>query len=61
MEFHLNDVDYYINSLGDIIEEVKEGMEMFGGLNKVDLDNLKNINELLTLDNIVKSKEDLFK
>jgi hypothetical protein len=61
MEFHLNDVDYYINSLGDIIEEVKEGMEMFGGINKVDLENLKNINELLTLDNIVKSKEDLFK
>jgi hypothetical protein len=62
MEFHLNDVDYYINSLGDIIEEVKEGMEMFGGVKKVDLDNLKNINELITLDNnIIKSKQDLLK
>jgi len=55
MEFHLNDTDFYLNSLEDIIEEVKEGMEMFGGIKKGDLENLKNINELLILDNIVNS------
>jgi hypothetical protein len=61
MEFYLNDTDFYLNSLEDIIEEVKEGMEMFGGVKKGDLENLKNINELLTLDKIFKSKQDLFK
>jgi hypothetical protein len=56
MEFYLNDTDFYLNSLDDIIEDVKEGMEMFGGIKKGDLENLKNVNELLILDKIVNSK-----
>jgi hypothetical protein len=55
MEFYLNDTDYYLKSLEDIIEEVKEGMEMFGGIKKGDLENLKKLNELLILEKIVKS------
>lgn len=53
MKFNLNDTDFYLNSLEEIIEEVKEGMEFFGGIKKGDLENLKNINELLILENIV--------
>lgn len=50
MQFHLNDYDYFIKSISDVIEDVKEGMEMFGGLKKSDLDELRNLNDLINMD-----------
>lgn len=45
MEFNLNDVDHYINSIPEITEVVKEGMEMFGGVTKNKINELKNFND----------------
>ena len=50
MEFHLNDYDYYIYSISEVIDDVKEGMELFGGMRKKDLESLKNINDLMNID-----------
>jgi len=52
MEFHLNDYDYFIESISDVLEDVKEGMEMFGGMKKNDLERLKNLNDIINLDYI---------
>jgi hypothetical protein len=49
-EFHLNNYDYFIGSISDVLEEVKEGMEMFGGMKKSDFDSLKNLNDIINLD-----------
>lgn len=50
MEFHLNDYDYFIGSISDALEEVKEKIQMFGGMKKSDLERLKNLNDIINLD-----------
>ncbi len=50
MEFHLNDYNYFIESISDVIEEISEGMEFFGGMKKSDLDELRNLNDLINMD-----------
>ena len=50
MEFHLNDNDNYIKLLPEIIEEVKEGIQLYGGITKSDLEDLKNVNDLMNSD-----------
>ena len=50
MEFHLNDNDNYIKLLPEIIEEIKEGIQLYGGITKSDLEDLKNVNDLINSD-----------
>lgn len=50
MEFHLNDYNYFIESISDVIEEISEGMEFFGGMKKSDLDELRNLNDIINMD-----------
>ncbi|WP_304142301.1 hypothetical protein [Mesoflavibacter zeaxanthinifaciens] len=50
MEFHLNDYDYFIGSISDLLEEVKEKIQMFGGMKRKDLESLKNLNDIINMD-----------
>jgi hypothetical protein len=50
MEFHLNDYDYFIGSISDALEEVKEKIQMFGGMKRKDLESLKNLNDIINMD-----------
>lgn len=50
MEFHLNDYNYFVESISDVIEEVSEGMEFFGGMKKSELDGLRNLNDIINMD-----------
>lgn len=50
MEFHLNDYNYFVESISEVIEEVSEGMEFFGGMKKSELDGLRNLNDIINMD-----------
>lgn len=50
MEFHLNDYNYFVDSISEVIEEISEGMEFFGGMKIRDLDELRNLNDIINMD-----------
>lgn len=60
MEFHLNDYNYFVDSISEVIEEIREGMEFFGGMKKSDLDELRNLNDIINMDyfkNLIDTEE----
>lgn len=39
-----------VESISNVIEEIREGMEFFSGMKKNDLDELRNLNDLINMD-----------